>query len=42
MAGAVLRLVAFAEVRVHGQVVPDRVLPFVVVGREVRIPVSVF
>ena len=42
MSGAVLRLVAFPEVRVHREVVPHRVLPLVVVGREVRIPVSVF
>ena len=41
MSGPVFRLVALPEVRVHGQVVADRVLPLVVVGREVRIAVSV-
>jgi hypothetical protein len=40
MSGAVFRLVALPEVRVHRQVVADRVLPLVVVGREVGIPVA--
>jgi hypothetical protein len=41
VSGAVLRLVALPEVRVHRQVVSHRVLPLVVVGREVRVPVPV-
>ena len=40
MSGAVLRLVAFPEVRVHREVVPHRVLPLVVVGREVGVAVT--
>ena len=40
VSGAVLRLVAFPEVRVHREVVPHRVLPLVVVGREVGVAVT--
>ena len=37
---AVLRLVPLPEVRVHGEVVADGVLPAVVLGLEVRVAVT--
>jgi hypothetical protein len=41
MSSSVLGLVSFPEMRIHRQVVTDRVLPLVVVRREVWVPVAV-
>ena len=41
MAGAGARLDALAEVRADGQIVAHRILPAVVVGLEIREPLSI-
>jgi hypothetical protein len=41
MSSSVLGLVSFPEMGIHRQVVTDRVLPLVVVRREVWVPVAV-